>query len=46
MTRIIMSGCSGAMGRMITSLAREDSDVEIVAGVDKVVNREIKYPIF
>ena len=46
MTKIIMSGCSGAMGRMISSLAGEDPEVEIVAGVDKVVNREVRYPIF
>ena len=46
MTKIIMSGCSGAMGRMISNLAKEDPEVEIVAGVDKVVNRDVKYPIF
>ena len=46
MTKIIMSGCAGAMGRMITKLAGEDPEVEIVAGVDKVACRDIKYPIF
>ena len=46
MTRIIMCGCCGAMGRMITELAEKDADVEIVAGVDVRPNRELKYPIF
>ncbi|MBO4396480.1 MAG: 4-hydroxy-tetrahydrodipicolinate reductase [Eubacterium sp.] len=46
MTRIILCGCCGAMGRIITDLARDDSGVEVVAGVDVVPNREVKYPIF
>ena len=46
MTRIIMCGCLGAMGRMITSLAAEDPEVEIVAGVDIRADRDVKYPIF
>lgn len=46
MTKIIMCGCSGAMGRMITSLVKEDPDAEIVAGVDTVPNREAGYPVF
>lgn len=46
MTRIIMHGCNGRMGQMITSLAAEDKDIEIVAGVD--INNSIAnpYPVF
>ena len=32
MTRIIMCGCNGAMGRMITGIVNEDAEAEIVAG--------------
>ena len=46
MTRIIMSGCSGAMGVMISELAESDDEVKIVAGVDVVVNKNLKYPIY
>ena len=46
MTRIIMSGCSGAMGVMISELAEADDEVQIVAGVDVVVNKNLKYPIY
>ncbi|MBO6108710.1 MAG: 4-hydroxy-tetrahydrodipicolinate reductase [Eubacterium sp.] len=46
MTRIILCGCSGAMGRMITGLCEEDNDVRIVAGVDVKPDRDSKYPIF
>ena len=34
MVRVIMHGCNGAMGRVITGLAAEDQELEIVAGID------------
>ncbi len=46
MTKIILCGCSGAMGRTITRLAAEDDSVKIVAGVDIVPNKDAGYPIF
>ena len=32
MVKIIMHGCSGHMGQVITGLVKEDPDAEIVAG--------------
>ncbi|MCI5936538.1 MAG: 4-hydroxy-tetrahydrodipicolinate reductase [Eubacterium sp.] len=46
MTRIIMSGCSGAMGRTITDIVKEDPEAQIVAGIDVVDNGNTDYPIF
>ncbi|MCR4945460.1 MAG: 4-hydroxy-tetrahydrodipicolinate reductase [Lachnospiraceae bacterium] len=46
MVKIIMHGCNGRMGQMITDIAAEDETVEIVAGVDKFLGRENKYPVF
>ena len=46
MTRIIMSGCSGAMGKMITGIVKEDSQAEIVAGIDLIDNGDNEYPVF
>lgn len=46
MTRVIMNGCNGKMGQVITGICREDPEVEIVAGIDvydKVAN---DYPVF
>ena len=34
MTRVIMHGCNGRMGKMICSLAADTDGIEIVAGVD------------
>ena len=35
MTRIILSGCNGKMGKFITDIVDSRDDCEIVAGVDK-----------
>ncbi len=34
MTRIIMHGCNGKMGQVITGICRNDENIEIVAGID------------
>lgn len=46
MIRIILRGCNGAMGQYITNIVKEDSSVQIVAGVDIVDNRENGYKVF
>lgn len=46
MVRAIMHGCNGKMGRAITTLAKEDTEVEIVAGVDTYTGVANEYPVF
>ena len=46
MTRIIMCGCNGAMGRMITDIVKDDPEAEIVAGVDVIDHGDEGYPVF
>lgn len=46
MTKIIMSGCSGRMGRVITDIVKVDEGAEIVAGVDVVDDGTLGYPVF
>lgn len=46
MIRIIMHGCNGKMGQVITGICKEDPAVNIVAGVDVVDNRDNGYPVF
>ncbi|MBQ8923919.1 MAG: 4-hydroxy-tetrahydrodipicolinate reductase [Lachnospiraceae bacterium] len=46
MTRIIMHGCNGKMGQVITGICKEDENVCIVAGIDVVDNRDNGYPVF
>lgn len=45
MTRIILSGCLGKMGQVITKCINDRNDCEIVAGVD-VNEGEAPYPVF
>ncbi|MCM1286709.1 MAG: 4-hydroxy-tetrahydrodipicolinate reductase [Clostridium sp.] len=46
MIRIIMHGCNGKMGQVITGICKEDPAVNIVAGIDVVDNRDNGYPVF
>lgn len=46
MTRIIMHGCNGRMGQIISEICREDADTEIVAGVDITDQKKYDYPVF
>lgn len=46
MTKIIMHGCNGHMGQVITGLIKDMEDVEIVAGVDANTSVENTYPVF
>lgn len=46
MTKILLHGCNGKMGRMITELVKNDADAEIVAGVDAYTGVPNEYPVF
>lgn len=46
MVRMIMHGCNGKMGQVITGITAADEEIEIVAGIDVVDNRENPYPVF
>ncbi|MCR5143679.1 MAG: 4-hydroxy-tetrahydrodipicolinate reductase [Lachnospiraceae bacterium] len=46
MTKIIMHGCNGHMGRVITDICAQDENVEIVAGIDPFTGVENVYPVF
>ena len=45
MTKIIMLGCNGRMGQMITDMVKQDDECTIVAGIDIVDNRDNGYPL-
>lgn len=46
MIKVMMHGCNGRMGQMISGLAKADDQVEIVAGVDSFTGIENPYPVF
>ncbi len=46
MTKVIMHGCNGKMGQMITGIIAQDPDIEIVAGVDTSDHIRNTYPVF
>lgn len=46
MVRILMHGCNGKMGRMITEIVKNEEDAVIAAGVDKFTGIPNDYPVF
>lgn len=46
MTKVIMNGCNGKMGRCITDICKNDPDIEIVAGIDVYQDIQNEYPVF
>lgn len=46
MVRIIMHGCNGKMGQVISGLVEADNEAEIVAGVDVYDQVKNPYPVF
>lgn len=46
MVKILMHGCNGKMGRVITGLVKEDENVCITCGVDAYTGVDNEYPVF
>ena len=46
MTKVILRGCNGRMGQVITEIAENDAGIEIVAGIDLVDQGKNPYPVF
>ncbi|MGC4019181.1 MAG: 4-hydroxy-tetrahydrodipicolinate reductase [Muricomes sp.] len=46
MVKVLIHGCNGRMGQMITGLIREDDKIEVVAGVDAFTGISNTYPVF
>lgn len=46
MVKILMHGCNGKMGRMITEIVKNEEDTVIAAGVDKFTGIPNDYPVF
>ncbi len=46
MVRVIMNGCNGKMGQVITGIIAEDAQAEIVAGIDVYDGIKNPYPVF
>ena len=46
MVKIIMHGCNGHMGQVISGIVEKDQDAEIVAGIDIADQGKNSYPVF
>jgi 4-hydroxy-tetrahydrodipicolinate reductase len=46
MTRILLSGCCGKMGKFVAETVKNRNDCEIVAGIDIVDDSTLGFPVF
>ncbi|MCI1964733.1 MAG: 4-hydroxy-tetrahydrodipicolinate reductase [Oscillospiraceae bacterium] len=46
MTKMILSGCGGTMGKVVSGCAAERNDIEIIAGIDHRADSKCAYPVF
>lgn len=46
MVRVLMHGCNGKMGQVISRMVAETEGVELAAGVDRFLGKENPYPVF
>lgn len=46
MTNVIMHGCNGKMGQVISNIVAQDSEAELVAGIDMRDDGHNPYPVF
>ncbi|MDE7312911.1 MAG: 4-hydroxy-tetrahydrodipicolinate reductase [Eubacterium sp.] len=46
MVKVILHGCNGKMGRMITGICEQEDGVEIVAGIDTFDGVQNAYPVY
>ena len=45
MIKLLINGCNGKMGQVVSELAKKDEEIEIVGGFD-ISKREDEYPVF
>lgn len=46
MINILLNGCNGKMGRVITELASQDNNIKIVCGIDINTTKNYDYPVY
>ena len=46
MIKMVMHGCTGAMGQVISKIVEEDENIKIVAGIDLNYTVQHSYPVF
>ena len=46
MVKVIMHGCNGKMGQVISGLIAADAEIELVAGIDARDDGHNPYPVF
>lgn len=46
MVKILINGCNGKMGQVLSERIRDTQDIEVLCGVDKIDTGDNNYPVF
>lgn len=46
MTKVLISGCNGHMGKVVADICAEDPDIEVVGGFDLLGTTDRPFPVF
>ena len=46
MVKVLINGCNGKMGQVLSERIRDTQDVEVLCGVDKIDTGDNNYPVF
>ena len=46
MTKVLISGCNGHMGKVVADICAEDPDIEVVGGFDLLGTSDRPFPVF
>lgn len=46
MPKIIISGCNGRMGQVVSRMCKQAPDMEVVAGFDQIAEKRNGYPVY
>lgn len=44
--KVLLSGCNGAMGKVIQDVISKEPDMEIIAGFDSTPNTDVSFPVY
>ena len=46
MVKVLINGCNGKMGQVLSERIRDTQDIEVLCGVDKIDTGDNNYPVF
>ena len=46
MIKVVVNGCNGKMGQIVSELVEESKDMTLICGIDRINTGDMKYPVY